>query len=173
MRKHILLFFVWVGTHASFAQQTETFDLATYRAPTGWKKINQSPHIAGYVTTDERKGTFCQLIIFPSTINEGSLQADFVSEWENLIVSSYHPSSGPRFTPMESRDAWSVLAGAAPFEFEGAESAAMLVTASGYGRCMSIVVITNTSIYEKDVRRFLESMVLSKPETIVRVVDSN
>jgi hypothetical protein len=39
----------------------------------------------------------------------------------------------------------------------------MLVTASGYGRCLSIVVLTNTDEYEPQVQKFLESVDLSKP----------
>ncbi|MEO7991563.1 MAG: hypothetical protein ABI663_18565, partial [Chryseolinea sp.] len=54
--------------------------------------------------------------------------------------------------------------GVAPFEFSGGQSAAMLVTASSHGRCMSIVILTNTEDYQSEIKNFLESVDLKKVE---------
>jgi hypothetical protein len=147
----------------SFAQQKETFDIATYTPPPGWNKIASSASAIAYSVTDNRAGTYCQIAIYASTNSKGNLRADFESEWQELVVKPYKPSSAPQLTPAESSDGWDAQAGAAPFEFNGAQSAVMIVTTSGYGWCMSIVIVTNTSSYQAEVEKFLEGVDLIKP----------
>jgi hypothetical protein len=156
------------------AQQKQTFDLATYTIPVGWQKMNGTANVIGYVITNNQKGTYAQVAIYASTISKGSLQADFESEWQELVVKTYKPNGAPQLTPAESNDGWIAQAGVAPFEFNGSQSAAMLVTTSGYGRCMSVVILTNTDEYQPEIQKFLESIDLSKPEGAAQVVvDSN
>lgn len=139
------------------------FRLATYTVPPGWQKVNATASVRGYAITNNQARTYCQLAVYASTNSKGSLQADFESEWQELVVKVYKPASSPQMTPSESKDGWQAQAGVAPFEFNGAQSAAMLVTSSGYGRCMSVVIATNTSDYEQEIQKFLESFDLSKP----------
>lgn len=155
------------------AQQKQTFDLATYVVPVGWRKINATANVVGYAVTNNQKGTYAQVAIYASTTSKGSLQADFESEWQELVVKTYNPKTTPQLTPAETRDGWSAQAGAAPFEFSGSQSAAMLVTTSGYGRCMSIVVLTNTDEYQPVVQKFLESVDLSKPARAAQAVGNS
>jgi hypothetical protein len=165
----ILSFF----TFPIFAQKPETFDLATYTIPLGWKKTNSTANVVSYAITNNQKGTYGQIGIFASTNSKGSLQADFESEWQELVVKTYKPTKAPELTPASSENGWSAQAGVAPFEFNGAQSAAMLVTASNNSRCMSIVVLTNTSDYQADVEKFLESVDLKKIEVNSQPVKSN
>jgi hypothetical protein len=160
-------------TFSSLAQRRETFDLATYTIPAGWQKVNTAGHVKGYAVTNNQKGTYCQVALYASTNSKGDLQADFESEWQELIVKTYKPAAPPELTPPESEDGWRVQAGVSPFEFSGAQSAAMLVTASGYGRCMSIVVLTNTSDYERTIQDFLGSVDLSKPANSSQTVSND
>jgi hypothetical protein len=53
---------------------------------------------------------------------------------------------------------------------------AMLATMSGYQRCMSLVMVTNTEAYQDDVNYLMESLVLQKPtatETTSSPVQNN
>lgn len=173
--KNLLYLFALIS-FSSLGQQKEKFDIATYTVPAGWSKISSTPGITGYVVINKQTGTYCQVAVYASTNSKSSLQVDFESEWQELIVKTYNPSSSPQLAPSETVDGWSAQAGAAPFDFNGSQAAAMLVTTSGYGRCMSIVVVTNTSEYEKVVEGFLESVELEKPEfkpTANPVVNNN
>lgn len=158
----IFLLFV---SFSSFAQQQETFDLASYTVPDAWKKMSNTKDVIGYVIVNNQKGTYCQIGIYASTNSRGSLSADFESEWQVLIVKSYKPTKAPELTPATSDKGWSIQVGAAPFDFSGAQSAAMLVTMSGFGRCMSISVLTNTDEYQGEIEKFLVSVDLKKPDT--------
>jgi hypothetical protein len=80
-------------------------------------------------------------------------------------VKPFHPATAPELSPSESADGWSVQIGVAPFDYNGAQTAAMLVTTSDFRRCMSIVVITNTDEYQSVVEKFLSSVDLAKQAT--------
>jgi hypothetical protein len=166
--KYPLIAFLVLVNPAVYAQQKATFDLATYAAPIGWKEIKRTNDVVGYAITDNQKGTYCQLAIFASTVSKGNLKTDFESEWQELVVKPYKPTKLPELVPSKAEDGWEAQGGVATFEFSGAQSIAMLVTMSGYARCMSIVVLTNTDAYQKEIEQFLGSVDLRKPETVSR-----
>jgi len=149
----------------SFAQKRETFDLATYVIPTGWKKANETNNVVSYAITNNLKGIYCQIGIYASTASKGSLQADFESEWQELIVNTYKPTAKPELVPTASENGWDAQGGVAPFDFSGAQSIAMLVTMSNHDKCMSIVILTNTEDFKADAEEFLDSVEPKKVET--------
>jgi len=146
------------------AQQKETFDVATYSPPTGWKKTTNTNNVVGYAITNNQKGTYCQIGIYASTTSKGSVSADFESEWQELVVKTYKPKSKPEMLPDASENGWDVKSGLAPFEFSGAQSAAMLITMTSQGRCMSITILTNTEDFQADIEKFLNTVELKKIE---------
>lgn len=156
---------VFIFSASTVRGQTETYDLATYVPPGGWIKNTSNKNVVSYAVTNNQKGTYCQIGIYKSTTSKGSLQADFESEWQELVVKTYKPGSKPQLTPPASENGWDVQAGVAPFEFNGAQSVSMLVTMSGYARCLSIVILTNTEDYQPQIEKFLESVDLKKPAT--------
>jgi hypothetical protein len=160
------LFFVFFAFSAAnlLAQQKATFDLATYTVPSGWKQTSNSSNVVGYTITNNQKGTYCQIGLYASTASKGSLQADFESEWQELIVKMYKPSAKPNLLPVASENGWDAQAGVAPFEFNGARSAAMLVTMSSNGRCVSIVIVTNTEDYQTEIEKFVDDVDLKRIE---------
>jgi hypothetical protein len=162
--KPILSIVLLILSTCSALAQKETFDLATYTAPSGWKKTSHTSNVVAYAITNNQKGTYCQIGIYASTNSKGSLEADFESEWQELVVKTYKPTTKPELVPKSSENGWDAQAGAAPFEFNGSPAAAMLVTASNNSRCMSIVIVTNTGDYQAVVEKFLESVDLKKTE---------
>lgn len=60
----------------------------------------------------------------------------------------------------------------APFEFNGSPAVAMLVTMTSNGRCLSIVILTNTEDYQAAIEKFLESVDLKKIEAPSQPVSS-
>lgn len=162
MKKLIAITLLFTVT--AYGQQIENFDLVTYTIPTGWKKVNGDNDVAGYAITNNLKGTYCQIAIYKSMGTMGSAQLDFDTDWTDLIAKSYKVTAKPEAVPGASEDGWEVKAGVAPFDFSGGKSVAMLVTMSGYGKRVSIVILTNTEDYQSEIEKFLESVDLKKPE---------
>lgn len=160
--KYLTLILLGLTFHATLAQTKETFDLATYTIPAGWKKTIDKDNVVGYAVTNQQRGSYCQVAIYQSTVSSGNADTDFKNEWK-VLIESYKPKSAPEMTPVEKFDGWVANGGAAPFAFENTESVAMLVTISGHTRCMSIVVLTNTDEYQGQIEAFLASVTMKKP----------
>ena len=156
-----LLLLLLVPLFSPLAQQKERFDLASFTVPKGWNKVSETADVVSYAITNT--DTYCQIGIYKSTGSRGSLQADFQSEWQDLIVQTYKTTSPAATVPAASRNGWDAQGGSAPFEFSGGQSVAMLVTMSGFARRMSIVVLTNTQGYQREIDSFLSSVELDKP----------
>jgi len=165
MKNSILVALLLLG-NLSLAQSPETFDLVTFTPPAGWKKTDTNKNVISYSTTNNATGTYCQIGIYKSTTSKGSLKADFDSEWQTLIADFYKPTAKPELAPAASENGWDAQGGVAPFMFNGAQSVAMLITMSGYSRCTSIAILSNTDTYQPQIDQFLESVSLKKLEAV-------
>jgi len=162
--KNIFLLSIFCFTAAIAFAQKETFDLITYTPPTGWTK-EVTKNIISYTIVDNKKGVWCRIGIIKSTISKGSIESDFESEWQDLIVKNYAPTEAPQLTEITESDGWRIKAGVTKFVFNKSAAIAMLTTMSGYSRCASIVATTNNQEYLKDVQTLLSSVDFNKPVT--------
>lgn len=163
MKRIILLMFLGVSMVNVLAQK-ETFDLATYTPPTGWKK-EVKENVVSYTKTDNIKKTWCQIGIYRSTASKGSVEADFNSEWQLLIATPYKITKAPQLSDVQEAEGWKIRAGTGGFIFNKSASSAVLTTMTGYNRCVSMVAITNSQDYLKQIQSFGESISLNKPDS--------
>ena len=117
-----------------------------------------------YTKVDNKKDMYCRILIIKSTDSKGTIDADFDSEWLELILKNYKPTGNRKENEVQEADGWKIKAGSSKFTFANKESMAMLTTASGYDRCVSIVAVTNNKDYLKDVQALIASVELTKPE---------
>ena len=104
-----------------------------------------------------------------STTSKGDVVADFESEWQELVVKNYKPSSPARMTDAASENGWKVRAGIATFAFAGGTSIAMMTTLSGYNRAVSIVAVTSSRDYGPAIQDFLASVEMTRPAEPLQV----
>jgi hypothetical protein len=64
----------------------------------------------------------------------------------------------------EESAGWKMRTGSAKFSFHNAAATALLTTISGYERCMSIVVITNSAGFAREVEALFSSVELKAPD---------
>ena len=176
MKKNILLFVFCTAAATTFAQK-ETFDLTSFNPPkdsTGktWKK-EVTENITSYTFINNKNNSWCRINIVKSTASKGSIEMDFDSEWQELIVKSYKPAGAPQVNEVLTRDGWKIRSGVATFSFNSSSATAMLTTMSGFDRCASIVTTTNTEDYFNAISVFMKSVDIKKPETIVQPVTGN
>lgn len=143
-----------------FAQK-ETFDLITYTPPAGWKK-DVTENIINYIITNKMNNSWCQIGIIKSTISKGTIERDFESEWQDLVVKNFKPADAPQMNEVHETDGWKIKEGVAKFKFNNADAMAMLTTISRFDRCASIVVTTNSQEYLKDIDALLKSVEFKK-----------
>lgn len=160
MRKILLLCFLSAFTTTSFSQN-QTFDITTYTAPKGWvKEVKEASTI--YTISDKQKNNWCRIFIIKSTVSKGSIEADFESEWQELIIKNYHPVDKPQVNEVQETKWWKIKSGVGKFTFSNADAIVFLSTMSGNQRCASIVAITNSQDYLPQIQIFLASVDLEK-----------
>jgi hypothetical protein len=144
--------------------QKENFDLITYSPPAGWKK-DVTENIINYIITNKMNNSWCQIGIIKSTISKGNIESDFESEWQDLVVKNFKPTDAPKLNEVHVTDGWKIKEGVVKFKFNNADAMAMLTTISGFDRCASIVVTTNSQEYLKEIDALLTSVELKKMES--------
>lgn len=164
--KKIFLFYIACISAASCPAQNKIFDLVAYAVPEDangktWKE-EATENITSYTTTNKKDGSWCRIWIVKSTVTKGSIDADFESEWQELVVKNYNPTDRPQLNEQGEADGWKMKAGTAKFTFNKKDAIVILTTASGFDRCVSIVVTTNSQAYLDRIQNFLGSVQLLK-----------
>jgi hypothetical protein len=166
MLKSFIIIFALSLTSGLGLAEKATFDLATYTVPAGWKTITHSADAVVYAITNPQKGTYGQVAIYKSMNSLGSVQLDFAAEWQDLVAKTYKVTTKPETKLSQPEGGWEAKSGVASFDFNGGPSIAMMVTMSGFGKRMSIVVSTNTQDYQSNIESFLGSVELKKTPKI-------
>lgn len=162
--KKFLLLIVSCAFVVTLHAQTESFDLVSYTPPAGWQKEVRE-NLVLYSIIDQQKKTWCQIAIVKSTISKGTIEQDFESEWNELVVKNYNPSEPPQLEETQEKDGWKIKTGTAAFVFNNSNAFAMITTMSGFERCASIVVTTNCQDYMNEIEATLASVDLKKMTT--------
>jgi hypothetical protein len=149
-----------------FAQK-ENFDIITYTPPAGWTK-EVTENIVSYTITNKMNNSWCRIGIIKSTISKGNIEKDFESEWQDLVVRNFKPTDAPKLNEVHETDGWKIKEGVVKFTFNNSDAMALLTTISGYDRCASIVVTTNSQDYLKDVDALLTSIEFQKQESAIQ-----
>ena len=162
MKKILFCCLAFIAFSAVRAQK-ETFDIISYTPPSGWEKA-ETENLLSYTITDKTTSTWCRINIVKSTVSKGSIDLDFESEWNEMIVKSYGVKETPQQNDIVEADGWKIKAGAGKFIFNNGNAIALLTTISGYTRCVSVVSVTNNQDYIKDIEALLSSIELKKPD---------
>ncbi|MBK8611591.1 MAG: hypothetical protein IPL84_17040 [Chitinophagaceae bacterium] len=148
----------------SACAQKQSFDLATYTPPKGWKKQNADAAVQ-FSKEDAAKGSYCLITLYKSTPGTPDPKENFNMAWATLVKELVTVSGSPEMQPAATANGWEVQSGYSPFESDGNKGIALLVTASGFAKMVNMIILTNTDIYEKETSAFLESISLKKLQT--------
>jgi hypothetical protein len=160
MKKVVIIFLSILSMTESFAQK-ESFDIASYQAPKAWKKEKSEGGIQ-FTKEDAKTGAYCLITLFKSVASTASAMDNFEMAWASILKEMVNVTNDAEMQPPATEDGWEVLSGYSPFENDGNKGVAVLVTSTGSGKMVNIVVLTNTDAYEKDMTAFLESITLKK-----------
>jgi hypothetical protein len=159
--KHCL-FILFAIISANVFAQKEIFDLATYAPPKGWKKQSSETAVQ-FTKQDTAKGTYCMITLSKAVPGTANSKENFDLTWASVVKEMVTVSTAPEMQPAATEKGWEVQSGYAPFEKDGDKGMVVLVTSSGFEKMVSIIILTNTDVYEKDMTGFLESISLKKP----------
>jgi hypothetical protein len=145
--------------------QKGTFDLATYTQPKGWAK-QATKETLQLTKEDAATGAYCFITLYKALPGDEDPKSNFTMSWEALVKETLGVLNVPEMQAPVSDDGWVAESGYATFEKEGASGIALLVTTSGYGKMVNILILTNSDVYETAVTGFLASIDLKKPTVV-------
>ena len=163
MKNNILLNFFFFVAVTSFAQQ-QTFDVANYKSPIGWKK-QATENTIQFSKEDAVKGTYCMITLFKSVPGTENSKENFDMAWTSVVKEMVTVSTAPEMQTPETENGWEVQSGYSTFENDGNKGIVVLVTSTGFEKMVNIIILTNTDVYEKEITAFLESVSLKKQTT--------
>ena len=147
---------------SSLAQVPGTFDIATFKAPKGWNKQASQTSLQ-LSTEDKASGAYCLITLLKSLPGTEDSKANFDAAWDTVVKATVNVSTAPQMVSPTADDGWEAQSGVAAFEKDGTKGIAMLVTISGYGKMVNVLVLTNTDAYQQTISDFLGSATLKKP----------
>lgn len=163
-RIQLLIFCLMAFVGSAFAQISETFDIATFQPPAGWKKQIKDGVVI-FNTSNQHKGTYAVIMLYESGASSGNPKNDFESDWQEFIVRQLAVETKPQIEPAKKAEGWEIITGGAAFENEQGTSAVILNTFSGFGRAFSLAAVFNSQEYLPAIETFISSVKLKKPET--------
>lgn len=163
--KQLLLALLLVTTSAASSQQ-QTFDIASFIPPRDWqRKTAEGGGGLQFTTEDAAKGTYCIITIFKAIPATDNAKNNFDAAWTDLVKGMVTVTAEPEMQPAASENGWEAQSGYAPFESDGTKGVVILVTSTGFGKMVNIIILTNTDAYEKEMTAFLESVSFKKENT--------
>ncbi|MGZ5191455.1 MAG: hypothetical protein ACXWCZ_10575 [Flavisolibacter sp.] len=163
--KKIVLFCLFSSSAAILFAQKETYEFTSYIPPAGWKKEVKERSYTSYTIFNQQMNTYGQLYIMLSTAGKGNIKEDFETEWQNLVAKQYGVKEALQVTEPVTENGWQIISATGTFTFNNQNSAAMIITMSGYNKVVSIVSVTNSADYTSDIKKFMESIEMRKPST--------
>lgn len=152
----------WFFSVQTFGQTPETFDISTVQAPKGWNRQATLSSLQ-FSTEDKARGTFCLITVFKSLPGANDSKENFDVTWDSVVKNMVNIAAAPQMASPTSDDGWEAQSGVAPFDKDGTKGVAMLVTISGYGKMVNVLILTNTDAYQQTISDFLGSASLKKP----------
>lgn len=140
--------------------QIETFDIATYTPPANWKKEVKETFVT-YTEIKQNSGAFCVLAVYSSKNSSGTIETDFASDWQELVMKPFNvteknPATEKQTTPQK----FEVIAAASPINFNGATAYVILTTFTGFGKTTSVLATLNDQPYLSVIDNFLQTLSL-------------
>lgn len=162
MKNSLVIITAIMLSSITFAQQQETFGLLSYTIPSDWKKELKQNSVVYSKVNNSTRG-WVQLGVYKETASKGSVDADFDSEWSQ-IVQPLGVADPAQNISVQEFDGWKMKTGTGNFAFNGSSASTSLTVFSGYNVCLSIITNSNTTDFTSLVDGIFATLQLTQPE---------
>ena len=136
---------------------SENFDIVSYSIPSNWVREVGNDFVA-HTINNNVNNEYARVLIFKSLSGTGNVDADFATEWKELVQPNYAPGDFIKTNVSEYKDGWISKMGVAPFKYQNTNHAALLLTLIKAQTKMSFVFISNTTAFETVFEDFGSSL---------------
>lgn len=163
MRRIVVLLPLLLMTALESCAQKELYDVVLYSLPAGWKK-EVHPNGLQLSAINNKTGEYLAVVISQSTISELDAKENFTGFWTKLVKGTVTVTDEPTMLAPEKEKDWEIISGWAHY-IDGANKGMVTqLTATGYGRVVNLIVLTNTEKFQVELGQFLHSLELKKPD---------
>lgn len=146
--------------------QTQKFDIVRFVPPQGWQRRDTAGTVAFLQSrTTNGQSSFCQIILFPSSVSTGNVTNDFKTAWNNMVTLPTKSTVKPVTEITKTPEGWQVMKGAANISQPGIAYTSLVVTATGFGRTLSVLVNMAGNEYVATVDKFFKDFILDSKTT--------
>ncbi|MDP4253553.1 MAG: hypothetical protein Q8938_06095 [Bacteroidota bacterium] len=139
--------------------QKEHFDIATFIAPKGWQRADTNGVLQFFKFRDPHSvASFCQIFLYPSRESGTDPMENFNAEWNTHVVAWAGMNGDPRPQAGKPDKGWTPVTGHVSTQNNGVIYNCILISATGYGRVMSIVINMAGQDYTADAEKFLDQL---------------
>lgn len=159
--KKIFPFLLCVFCVISVYAQKQTFDVVSYKVPKGWQQ-KQNEGSVQLLATDKKSGGYIMAIITNASASTATAIENFKSKWKAAIADQIQLDGEPTMQPSSNENGWDIETGNAGYTDNGSKGNVALLSATGGGQTVSVVIMSNTKQYGKELSAFLNSLELAE-----------
>ncbi|MEI9954849.1 MAG: hypothetical protein WDM90_00695 [Ferruginibacter sp.] len=145
--------------------QNQSFDAVSYNSPKGWQQQKNEGGIQLSVS-DNKTGVYAIAVITKARASAAAANDNFNNDWLKLVKGLVQVSGEPEMLEPTNENGWNVISGTANYTDGANTGTATLLTATGGGQTVSVVLMTNTKQYQNELLAFINSLKLSKTSQI-------
>lgn len=160
MKPSLLIMILTLFTMFVSAQK-QSFDVISYSAPKNWQQVQNEGGMQLSVA-DKKTGGYAVAIITKATASDASANENFNTDWTRLVKSTVQVTTEPTMQDPSTENGWDIVSGNANYTDGSNKGLATLLTATGGGQTVSVVLMTNTQEYQNELLSFINSLELTK-----------
>src|SRR5579862_8945308 len=159
MKRLFLPLWISLALVQTMFAQTMSFDIATFIPPAGWNRAeNNGVLVLQNQKTVQGRAEFCQIYLFPSQPSNSSAAANFKLEWDAKVARRLGLAERPVPNPEMTADGWASINDHADVISQGTPIRVILMTATGFGRFVSVVVSVSPNSYQAELESFFQNL---------------
>lgn len=142
--------------------QKKTYDLISYTLPSGWQEEEST---GGMQLSVHKDGEYAVAVILKAIASDFSPEENFRRDWEKLVKGTVNLEKEVEMQEAVQDKGWEIYSGTASYIDGKQRGLATLLTASGGGKAVSMVLLTNTARYQQDLLDVLNSLEIQEATT--------
>lgn len=159
MKKILFSFLACLHLFSVAANAQEKFDIVSFKTPAGWQKSAE----ANAVQFSKQEGNgLAIMMLFKSIPTSKDSKTTFDASWNSIVKDVLTKVDAPKMQPAASENGWTIETGAAVGEKDGNKLIAMLLSATGGGKVVNLLILYNSESFQADIEKFISSIDLEK-----------
>lgn len=159
-KRIIVVNLLLLASVSAFAQK-QTFDVVTFTVPNGWQKSAEANAVQFTRQNGNQVGI---MMLFKSIPTSKDSKTTFDASWDSIVKNLLTKVDAPKMMPVEDKNGWTIESGAAIGEKDGDKLVAMLLSATGGGKAVNLLILYNSESFQADIEKFISAIDLPKVE---------